>query len=298
MPEAGHSRPQPGRWLRRAPALAAAVLGSALLAVGCGSSGHATTTSTSAPSATTTSSTSTSSTGAIAGHELGSLPKASAATRPAPSPPAGATTVDRSFLETSFNDAQSFWAQEFRAAGLPYSPAHLVLWSSHVNSGCGPQQDVGPFYCPANRGIYLDLGFFDLLARHVGLGGFAQAYVIGHEFGHHIQHLLGIDRRVAAANEANPAGKNALSVRVELQADCLAGVWAHSQYSRGELSPSDVEEKLKTAALIGDDFQAQAAGKPVDPGLFTHGSSAQRQHWLRTGFEAGNPGACDTFSGE
>jgi predicted metalloprotease len=171
-----------------------------------------------------------------------------------------------------------------------------VLWSSHVHSGCGFQENVGPFYCGANRTIYLDLGFFDVLARRVGLGGFAQAYVIGHEFGHHVQHLLGVDRRVAAANQSHPAGQNRLSVRVELQADCLAGVWTHSQYSRDELSVSDLEEKLKTAALIGDDFQRRSAGKPVDPGLFTHGSSAQRQQWLRKGFESGDPAACDTFS--
>jgi predicted metalloprotease len=149
---------------------------------------------------------------------------------------------------------------------------------------------VGPRDLPRRR-------LFDLLARHAGLGGFAQAYVIGHEFGHHLQQLLGIHKRVAAANRLNPAGKNARSVRVELQADCLAGVWAHSAYTRDELSVNDLEEKLKTAALIGDDFQRLAAGKPVDPGLFTHGSSAQRQRWLRTGFESGDPEACDTFSG-
>jgi predicted metalloprotease len=173
-----------------------------------------------------------------------------------------------------------------------------VIFSSSVHSsGCGPQEGVGPFYCGANRTIYLDVGFFDLLARRAGLGGFAQAYVLGHEFGHHAQHLLGIDRRVAAANHANPGGENALSVRVELQADCLAGVWAHSVYTRGELTPTDLEQKLNTAVLIGDDFHARAAGMTIDPGLFTHGSSAQRRHWLMTGFESGQPGACDTFSG-
>jgi len=171
------------------------------------------------------------------------------------------------------------------------------MFVSTVHSGCGTQTDVGPFYCGADRTIYLDLGFFDALARQAGLGGFAQAYVVGHEFGHHVQHLLGVDRRVAAANQANPSGQNALSVQVELQADCLAGVWAHSVYTRGELTASDLEEKLRTATLIGDDFQARAAGRPIDPGLFTHGSSAQRQHWLRVGFESGDPAACDTFTG-
>jgi hypothetical protein len=204
--------------------------------------------------------------------------------------------VDRSFLEATFDDIQRFWQRQFNAAGLTYRPARLVIFSSIVRSGCGVQENVGPFYCPANHGIYLDAGFFDLLARQAGLGGFAQAYVIGHEFGHHIQQLLGIHSRVAAANQANPAGETALSVRVELQADCLAGVWAHSAYTRNELTVSDLEEKLKTAALIGDDFQARANGRPVDPGLFTHGSSAQRQQSLTTGFESGDAGACDTFS--
>ncbi len=279
-------RPRTRRW-RRTSGLALALLGSALIAVGCGSS--ATTTGTTTHSSTVS--------GAmIAGHELGSLPKARAATIPALSPPTGSTTVSRAFLEATFAEIQYFWQREFHAAGLTYQPARLELFSSKVDSGCGVQENAGPFYCPANHGIYLDLGFFDLLARQAGLGGFAQAYVLGHEFGHHIQQLLGIHDRVGAANQANPAGQNALSVRVELQADCLAGVWAHSAYTRGELSTSDLEGKLRTAALIGDDFQARSAGKPVDPGLFTHGSSAQRQQWLKTGFDSGEPGSCDTFS--
>lgn len=278
---------------RRVSALAMVWTAGALIGAGCGSSGHSATSTT---SATHTSTTSTVSQRSLSGHELKALPKAPAATHAAPSPPADATTVDRAFLKTTFEDIQRLWDREFSAAGVTYRPARLTIFSGKVDSGCGVQEDVGPFYCPANHGIYLDVGFFNLLARHAGLGGFAQAYVIGHEFGHHIQELLGIHRRVAAANEANPAGKNARSVRVELQADCLAGVWAHSAYTRDELSISDLEEKLRTAALIGDDFQARAAGRPVDPGLFTHGSSAQRQRWLRTGFESGDPGACDTLS--
>jgi predicted metalloprotease len=270
-----------------------ALIGSALIAVGCGSSGHS---GTSTTATTHKSTTSTVSTGSLSGHELKSLPKAPAATQAAPSPPGDAVKVDRAFLRTTFGDIQRLWDREFSAAGVTYKPARLTIFSGKVDSGCGVQEDVGPFYCPANHGIYLDVAFFDLLARHAGLGGFAQAYVIGHEFGHHIQQLLGIHGRIAAANEANPAGKNARSVRVELQADCLAGVWAHSAYTRDELTVSDLEEKLRTAALIGDDFQRRAAGKPIDPGLFTHGSSAQRQRWLRTGFESGDPASCDTFS--
>ena len=276
--------------------MAALLVVSALVAVGCGSSGKSASSSSSAPATTTASSSTPSTQATIFSGELRSLPRVPAPTAPAPSPVPTATTVDRAFLQTAFNDAQRLWAGEFSAAGRPYLPARLVMFVSSVHSACGIQENVGPFYCPADRGIYLDLGFFDLLARQAGLGGFAQAYVIGHEFGHHIQHLLGIDRQVAAVNHANPSGENALSVRVELQADCLAGVWAHSVYSRGELTTGDLEEKLRAAALIGDDFQARAASRPVDPGLFTHGSSAQRQHWLRTGFESGEPAACDTFS--
>lgn len=288
----GAKRARTRMW-RRAWALAIALIGSALVVVGCGSS-HNSLTSTSP--ATHSSTTSKVSEGSLSGNDLKKLPKASAATRAAPSPSADSTTVDRAFLETTFDDVQHFWDREFSDAGLTYKPARLTIFSGKVDSGCGEQKDVGPFYCPANHGIYLDVGFFDLLARRAGLGGFAQAYVIGHEFGHHIQQLLGIHGRVAAANEANPAGRNARSVRVELQADCLAGVWAHSAYTRDELTVSDLEEKLRTAALIGDDFAARSAGKPIDPGLFTHGSSAQRQRWLRTGFESGDPDACDTFS--
>jgi predicted metalloprotease len=278
-----------------------ALLSCAAIGAGCGSSAASSSSSAAtAPAPTTSTSTSTSATHpqeAIVGDELRSLPRAPAATGTAPPPSPSASTVDRSFLQTAFNDAQRFWFQQFRAAGRRYSPAELVIFSSSVHStGCGPQESVGPFYCPANQTIYLDVAFFDLLAHHAGLGGFAQAYIVGHEFGHHIQHLLGIDRRVAAANQANPAGENARSVRVELQADCLAGAWAHSLYTRSELTTRDLEQKLNTAALIGDDFQARAAGRPADPGLFTHGSSVQRQQWLRTGFESGEPGACDTFS--
>ncbi|MBV9797970.1 MAG: neutral zinc metallopeptidase [Solirubrobacterales bacterium] len=270
---------------------AVAVLsGGALIVVGCGSSTVRPTTS--APTSTSGSTASVQQTSTH--NKLRSLPQVQAATGRTPAPSPTATTADRSFLEAVFNDAQDFWRREFAAAGLTYSPARLVIFSSNVRSGCGVHEDAGPFYCGADHGIYLDLTWFDVLARLARVGSFAQAYIVGHEFGHHVQHLLGID--VGAAARVNPSRKNALSVAGELQADCLAGVWAHSVYSRGELTASDINDMLNKAEVIGDDFAARSSGQPVDPGLFTHGSSAQRQHWLRTGFESGDPEDCDTFS--
>jgi len=226
---------------------------------------------------------------------LRQLPRAP---EPSGAPPAQAgtsTSEQRAYLTAVFHDTQALWLREFGAANQAYRPAGLTLFSQAVQSGCGKQADVGPFYCPASLGIYLDLNFFRLLQQRFGIGGFAQAYIIGHEFGHHVQNLLGINRQVAAANQADPAGENARSVRVELQADCLAGVWAHSVYQRGQLTDDDLNQALRTAQVIGDDFQQQMAGHRVDSGLWTHGSSALRQQWLKTGFESGEPGSCDTF---
>ena len=157
---------------------------------------------------------------------------------------------------------------------------------------------VGPFYRSADHGVYLDTRFFDALGRRVGVavGDFARAYVVAHEVGHHVQNLLGISRRIAAAAQQDPAGKNARSVRVELQADCLAGVWEHTAYRRGEVTASDFEDALRAAAIVGDDFQQRNATATITPENWTHGSSAQRQHWLTVGFEQGKPGACDTFA--
>jgi uncharacterized protein len=275
----------------------------ALLAAACGSSSSQTSSSSKTTSTATTTDAPTTGGGTattpaeILGTQIHSLPQAPAPTGRPPAPSPTATTVDRAYLEAVFADAQQLWRHEFTSAGTTYAPAHLVFFHSTVHSpGCGVVEGAGPFYCGADRGIYLDVGFFDLLARRAGVGRFAQAYVLGHEFGHHVQHLLGIDRRVHAANTADPAGMNARSVRVELQADCLAGVWAHSVYTRGELSLGELEDALRTAQLIGDDFQQRNTGRVVDPGLFTHGSSAQRQHWLTVGFESGKPSDCDTFS--
>ncbi len=161
-----------------------------------------------------------------------------------------------------------------------------MIFVSAVHSGCGAQADTGPFYCPANGTVYLDLSFFEALARQAGVGPFGQAYIVGHELGHHVQHLVGVAGRVAVLDQQNPTGANARSVRVELQADCPAGVWAHSGQARGQLTDADLNDALQTAALVGDDFQ-HAAGRVPDSSLWTHGSSAQRQHWLTTGFSVG-----------
>jgi uncharacterized protein len=168
-----------------------------------------------------------------------------------------------------------------------------------VHSACGTQSaSVGPFYCPADHGVYLDTRFFDALGQSVGvrLGAFARAYVVAHEMGHHVQVLLGITGRVRAADQQDPAGTNARSVRLELQADCFAGIWKHATYERGQLTAADFEDALRAAAVVGDDFQQRRATGTIAPHDWTHGSSAQRQQWLTTGFEQGEPGACDTFA--
>jgi predicted metalloprotease len=277
---------------RAAPLLACC----ALIAAGCGSSSSG---STNTLAATTTSTTTGSATdaGTIQGNELDQMPKAPEPSGSAPTLSGSSVAGERTYLRAVFNDAQAFWQHEFSAANLPYTPAVLTLFSQAVeSSGCGAQADVGPFYCGANHGIYLDIRFFQLLAQRFGVGGFAQAYIVGHEFGHHVQNQTGLQHRLAAADQQDPAGQNARSVRYELMADCLSGVWAHSVYRRGELTDQDLEQALKTAAVIGDDFQRRMAGRPMETALWTHGSSAQRQHWLRTGFDTGDPGACDTFT--
>lgn len=285
---------------RRAAGALVVLIVCAILA-GCGSSSPSSSTETSSRSSstaagTTTGGTTTTTEGDVSG-QLDTLPqsKADNGTLPtAPSPSSAA--AERAYLVEVFNDAQKFWANEFSQAGVRYTPARLMLFERAVHSGCGAQADTGPFYCGANGTIYLDLSFFDVLARHVGVGPFGQAYIVGHELGHHIQHLTGITQRVAALDQQNPGGANPRSVRVELQADCLAGVWAHSSESRGQLNEGDMGHALKAAAFVGDDFQQHAAGRALDSSLWTHGSSEQRQHWLTAGFQSGRPGACDTFT--
>jgi predicted metalloprotease len=195
-------------------------------------------------------------------------------------------------------DIQGSWKDIFREAGQAHRDATVVLYEGSTQTGCGlGTEDVGPFYCPADQSIYLDLDFFrELRGRFEAPGDFAQAYVISHEFGHHIQRLLGIERDVRAAQQEDPNRQSELSVRLELQADCLAGVWAYTAEERGLLEAGDLEEGLAAAAAVGDDrIQKRATGQ-TDPHTWTHGSSAQRSRWFRAGFNRGEIAACDTFS--
>jgi len=204
------------------------------------------------------------------------------------------------FVDYVQGDAQDFWTQQFQAAAKPYQRAKVVLFRDQVQSGCGlASSETGPFYCPLDQRVYLDLGFFDELnQRFKAPGDFAQAYVVAHELGHHVQQELGIEQKVRQESQANAGDANPLSVRLELQADCLAGVWARSTYDRGILESGDLEEGLTAAAAVGDDrIQQQTQGR-IDPETFTHGTSAQRDHWLQTGFDSGRLEACDTFSGD
>ena len=195
----------------------------------------------------------------------------------------------------AFNQTQQFWSSAMPGR---YRDAKLVLFWDETRSGCGEaSSQTGPFYCPADTRVYIDLGFYRELAKRFGApGDFAQAYVIAHEVGHHVQNLLGVSEKVQQLSQRNPSQRNALSVRLELQADCYAGVWGHSAAQRKVLDPGDVEEGLRAAAAVGDDRLQQMAGRRVAPESFTHGSAADRSRWFRTGFDRGSADACDTFS--
>ncbi|MCZ4126346.1 neutral zinc metallopeptidase [Stutzerimonas balearica] len=204
------------------------------------------------------------------------------------------------FVRAILGDTEDTWRALFRQSGEQYRDPTLVLFRGGVNSACGfASSAVGPFYCPGDQQVYLDLQFFDEMARRFSAAGdFAQAYVIAHEVGHHVQTLLGVSQQVqqARARGARLEGDNGLLVRQELQADCLAGVWAHHAQQRHDwLEQGDLEEALNAASAIGDDrLQQQSQGRVV-PDAFTHGTSAQRVRWFRTGFDSGEPGRCDTF---
>jgi predicted metalloprotease len=208
------------------------------------------------------------------------------------------------FIRSVVQDIQEVWAEAFQAAGRDYEETTLVLFEDGVNTACGAaSSQSGPFYCPGDRKVYLDLSFFRELATRFGApGDFAQAYVIAHEFGHHVQTILGINESVRREQQANPNQANDLSVGMELQADCFAGVWAHSIWTEPgegtvtEITEQDIQEGLDAAAAVGDDRILEQAGREVNPDLFTHGTSEQRMRWFQTGFRAGSADACDTFS--
>jgi uncharacterized protein len=204
------------------------------------------------------------------------------------------------FVSTVLADTEDVWGEVFTKGGATYRNPKLVLFRGATPTACGQGQSaMGPFYCPADQKVYIDLGFYETLQKQLGApGDFAQAYVIAHEVGHHVQNLLGISAKVQEARgRASEAEGNALSVRLELQADCFAGVWAHhANNARQLLEDGDVAEAMNAAAKIGDDALQRGAGRAVVPESFTHGSSAQRQRWFDKGLKTGSVKGCDTFS--
>jgi uncharacterized protein len=217
---------------------------------------------------------------------------------PARRPPAN---EDRDVQLVSFvlDDAQKTWTQIFSEHGRTYRHAKLVLYRDMTYSGCGAAQAAtGPFYCPEDEKVYIDLSFWHDLKQFGGsTGDFAQAYVVAHELGHHVQKLLGVETRMQRLAQQDPEERNHLSVDLELQADCFAGVWGHSTEQRNIVHPEDVDEALKAAAAVGDDHLQKMAGRAVSPERWTHGSSAQRSEWFRHGLQGGTVGGCTTFNG-
>ena len=218
-------------------------------------------------------------------------------TGPAHAPPANDVTAH--FVARILGSTEDIWAQEFTKLGKTYEKPTLTLFSGTTQTACGQgQAAMGPFYCPVDRRVYLDLDFFHQLESRFGGGGdFAEAYVISHEVGHHVQNLLGISDKVHSARaHASEAQGNALSVKLELQADCLAGMWGHqADVMKNQLEPGEVEQALRAAAAIGDDALQKQARGVVMPESFTHGSSEQRMRWFNAGFESGDINQCNTF---
>jgi predicted metalloprotease len=221
---------------------------------------------------------------------------------PQPLPPGEDPQAElKDFSAYVFDDAQDVWESTFDRSGDAYDTAKLVLYSGAVRTdGCGGATSaVGPFYCPADERVYLDLSFYGEMRRQLGASGdFAWAYVIAHEMGHHVQRMTGTSAAVERLSRSEPADANELSVRQELQADCYAGVWAATVYAEGALEPGDLDEAFNAAEAVGDDrLQRQATGS-VDPDSFTHGTSEQRRTWFERGYRSGDPGDCDTFAAE
>lgn len=204
-----------------------------------------------------------------------------------------------SFVSAVLDSTQREWATIFPSLGGEYRDAKLVLFRDAWQSACGAAEAAtGPFYCPGDEKVYIDLGFYDELTERFGAAGdFAQAYVLAHEIGHHVQKQLGVEAQVRQAQSRRPDATNDLSVRMELQADCFAGVWGGRYASRGGLEQGDLEEGMRAAAAVGDDRIQKSSQGYVNPEGFTHGTSEQRQRWFNQGFRTGDPRQCDTFSG-
>jgi predicted metalloprotease len=230
----------------------------------------------------------------LAGGMGGDAPGAEAAGTPVSTP---AEDTTKQFVSFVLDDAQQSWATIFSREGRQYTDARLVLFRDGVQSACGFAESVtGPFYCPGDSEVYIDLGFYDELRERFGApGDFAEAYVLAHEIGHHVQRLLGTEAEVRRAQQRNPGQVNQYSVALELQADCYAGVWAHSARSRGLLEVGDVEEGLAAAAAVGDDRIQRMGGGYVNPDAFTHGSSADRAEWFGRGLQSGDPATRETM---
>jgi hypothetical protein len=228
----------------------------------------------------------------------GGSPAATESAPPAASSPAEQRDIH--LISYTLDDAQNSWQQIFTASNRQYRHAKLVLFRDQTNSGCGTAQaSTGPFYCPQDEKIYIDLGFWDELTQ---LGGstsdFAKSYVITHELGHHIQNLLGIEQREQQLVDQNPSDESPASVALELQADCFAGIWGHDTEQRSKISQQDITQALKSAAAVGDDHIQKMSGRATSPESWTHGSSAQRDQWFTTGMETGKVNACTTFNGK
>ena len=202
------------------------------------------------------------------------------------------------FVSFVLDDVQNTWGQKFPVAARDYRKTKLVLFTDTVSSGCGyAQSAMGPFYCPADEKVYIDLGFYrELRSRFGAPGDFAQAYVIAHEIGHHVQNVLGLSERVRELQQRRPDQANQLSILLELQADCFAGVWAHSTQKRDILEGGDVEEGIGAAAAVGDDRIQKSGGGGVNPETWTHGSSQQRVQWFQRGMQKGTVADCNTFA--
>jgi uncharacterized protein len=221
-------------------------------------------------------------------------------TRPAvPREHSAAEDRDAHLISVVLDDVQQQWTKIFAQDGKQYRHAKLVLFRGATYSGCGTARaSTGPFYCPQDEKVYIDLDFWDELKRFGGsTADFAQAYVIAHELGHHVQKLKGIEGKVTRLQQQEPGERNHLSVDLELQADCFAGVWAHSYVERGKADASDISNALNAATAVGDDHLQKMSGRAVSPESWTHGSSAQREKWFNAGLNSGDPASCNTFGG-